>query len=443
MAEGFDDNFVRGFGEVINQPDITKVRAIIDNLRAINEGRRFFIDEIMNLLSANLSDDNMFTAPDIGGEKVNWVAGGTYGSVYVGQTYFNAYKRMIINENNRIGTYYIENYCREIYLEAFIQYYLQTDPNYGHNICSIQKLYRDTSVIREIQRPGAWRPKGKKYIPLIDRPYIFYYRMEPIPEGTIGHYIDRSINVRTMPFTTIQPKLHELAIILEYFNKKCGFHHRDLHSGNVMFKKMGNEIKIIDFGMACITINGKVYSVMNENCYSYDLMIYTVGLYEYYERYLDKDTNNFLRGLFQLVDGPNILDLLKKNKEKNPKIAMFHLVYPSILTPYNEFWSVGGLYNLFKKKFNIFTPKKFAAIVNGEAKAEEAEAEEAEEAEKAEEAEEEAEEDQHCGLFCRTRKKPRMDAGKRRYPQYLQKYKKRKHTHKKHRTTRIRRRADG
>jgi len=130
----------------------------------------------------------------------------------------------------------------------------------------------------------------------------------------------------------------ELGTVLYHFMQTYNFFHRDLHIGNVLFHCMGDRsiidnafkildnsasskedvlasiqtiqemsssgeiaVKLIDFGMACITIDGVQYSLYNNQCKSYDLLIYTIsfleGIYMKYQKFFSQSMNILLNNL--------------------------------------------------------------------------------------------------------------------------------------------------
>jgi hypothetical protein len=84
------------------------------------------------------------------------------------------------------------------------------------------------------------------------------------------------------------PYFVELGTILEHFFTIYRFSHRDLHMGNVMFHTMSTSpstqdiaVKMIDFGRACIVLDGVKYSLDDDVCLSYDLLIFILSFMEF------------------------------------------------------------------------------------------------------------------------------------------------------------------
>jgi len=127
--------------------------------------------------------------------------------------------------------------------------------------------------------------------------------------------------------------IRPVAETLQYFNDKYKFYHGDLHTQNLMF--VGDTIKIIDMGLACIQYNDKRYSGdLESGCRSSDLGIYLVSILEYYEKLLSPDTIKKLKSLLT-INNRNIWNIVgdiqaKFNDTRTPDkhIVKFHIMYP-------------------------------------------------------------------------------------------------------------------
>jgi serine/threonine protein kinase len=190
----------------------------------------------------------------------------------------------------------IENYHREVYLEAYIQTVLQSDTTFGRNVATIQNMYRDEGVTR-------YRSN-----------HTYYYKMERIPY-TIDNILQRAGRTAEDNLNLIT----NLANILEYFDRMYSFRHRDLHANNILFAEDGS-IKIIDFGLSCIIKDGINYAVSNTSCASYDILILITCILEY------NMMNNIEVQLNQLLSDREV-NLFTELSRRDRLPALFHMVY--------------------------------------------------------------------------------------------------------------------
>jgi serine/threonine protein kinase len=256
------------FGNVIGETNGSNLTQIVRGLSGerglINTvGPRVttrYLDRVINLpiITFVLDPGGDRGTITIGGisETVVRIGGGTYGTIFLGNKSQSVYKRMIMPPTT-VDAQGIEEYHREVFIEAYIQTVLQCDPIFGKNIAHIENLYRDVGVTR-------FRSN-----------YTYYYKMESIPY-TLDRHLQRPGRTKDDNLRLIS----DLASVLEHFNLTCGFRHRDLHAANVMFGEDGT-LKLIDFGQACINQGGTVYSVNDTVCSSYDIFIFLTFVLEY------------------------------------------------------------------------------------------------------------------------------------------------------------------
>jgi serine/threonine protein kinase len=343
-AKNFDDGIIRNFSEVISQT-VESTGANITELRSTRFGTRprnapYFSTRIYSLPMARIivsgSGVISFISQHGDNDDVTEIGQGSNGTIYKGIRSNIVYKRIEINNS--------EEKFREIYLEAFIQTVLQNDPTYGRNICRIEKLYRDERLIDTV--------------PVSRRRYIFIIKMEYIQNIKLNLYLEslKDEESNLVSFAAIKPMLRYLAFLLEHFQRNYGFYHGDLHSGNVLLNNDPTQIKIIDFGMACMKpiTTGRIFSVKNIPCMSYDLLIYIMDLRQYHIKDFANDALIFFDSLARSPDGRGLYDWANEylrliNKIRSP---IFHLMYSDQIVPDNEFWragipGVGTLYNIF------------------------------------------------------------------------------------------------
>lgn len=267
----------RNFDTVLGNPGVTKTNALIDRLRFRVDLRDKYYTGVASQLTAlpiTFRPDPTDPSKEIGTigrDTLTQIGGGAYGTIFKNNRTNTVYKRIVKN-STIVDDEDIEAFHKELFMEPFIQTLLQNDTRYGRNIANISRMYRDTGVIQGSTRPRSSVSESGKFFPVpVHRSnYTYYYEMEPITY-TLMSYI---ANNNPPDFIL---KLSELGATLDYFQQEYGFYHCDLHTENVMFTGAG-QIKIIDFGMSCITDSGVVYSVKDRVCQSWDLLIYVLHL---------------------------------------------------------------------------------------------------------------------------------------------------------------------
>ena len=192
-----------------------------------------------------------YTRLRINGNEVQLINEGSYGRIYQTMNTYDRkiYKQLLIGDDDGDGN---NKYYRDSFVEAYIQTVLQTDTQYGKNICTLKKIYFE---------------KNKGHI---------FYEMEPL-DFLFCEY------TANMPLKNLAPLMRELGNALSHFDTLYGFRHRDLHQGNIMIKD--DTLKILDFGKACFTLKkGELritHSSENVPCESYDLLIFLVSIFLY------------------------------------------------------------------------------------------------------------------------------------------------------------------
>ena len=331
-AKNFDDDVIRNFSEVTSQTleltgaNITGLRSS----RAVTEpgNTPYFSSRVYSLPWAILLyESSMYYFNTQYGEYdyLNYIVKGGYGIIYKGRA-DTVYKSIDIDMKNKVVNR--EKKFREIYLEAFTQTVLQNDPTYGHNIGRIEKLYRDKSLT-------TTNPES-------ERRYLFYIKMEHIQFIKFHLYID-SLKGRDglVSFAAIKPMLRQLAVVLEYFERNYGFYHCDLHRGNVLLKNDPTQLKIIDFGKACMkpTTTGRVFAVEDTPCKSYDILFFIYSFFEAFFMFFAKDAVDFFESLTKLPNGKDLFFYLEEFKDSYSENAKFHVLYPYAIDNRHRFCS--------------------------------------------------------------------------------------------------------
>jgi serine/threonine protein kinase len=355
------------------------VDVIIGNLNQDVPTATYFSDLVKSLRALDLSESGQITVfeslrkRERNNVNTTPIGQGTYGTIYRNQIGAAVYKKISFESGNPRE---LEENCREVFLESFIQTVLTCDPTYGKNIAKIIGIYREI--------PSKVAP-GKTTL---------YIKMEVVSKS-IDKLLQELSSGGKKPITykQIKPVLQSLGTILTYFEKNYNFHHRDLHTGNVMFDG-SNAIKLIDFGRSCLQLKqGKAavtYSVVRDNvviqpelgtriaaqvrgspCESYDLLIFMIALLEYDSDKFDGPAQAKLGELVTQSSGDNLFTIW--NKRKPAKEATFWKMYPDVVAQWEgttvKVRSANGLKDvtLSPSESPIRSPADFTAAVAAQA----------------------------------------------------------------------------
>jgi serine/threonine protein kinase len=163
-------------------------------------------------------------------ELFSTIGKGTFGRIYKGSEHTEqVYKFIKAPEGS--SEEYLENFYRGIFLEAWIQTILSSDPTYGKNIAKVIKLKR-ANIANGI-----------------------FIIMENIPlaSDTLFRAIKGGDSNHRLTLKGMLPMFKQIAYALDHFRKSYNFFHRDFHLSNFMASEDGT-IKIIDFGLSCIRL---------------------------------------------------------------------------------------------------------------------------------------------------------------------------------------------
>jgi serine/threonine protein kinase len=160
-----------------------------------------------------------------------------------------------------------------------------------------------------------------------EQKYSFFYKMSRIPY-TFDTYKNLKGILNIVEISNIFIKLGEN---LKGFEQRYGFKHRDLHPGNVLFNENGDPI-MIDFGKSCMKMGNDVYSVKNDDCYSYDLIILMSALYQNYEDIFDKKAHAAI-GESMMNGNINIYKeaLAVGRTNGRGRVQAFYALYPNVI----------------------------------------------------------------------------------------------------------------
>jgi serine/threonine protein kinase len=360
------DAIFAAYKQVLGIADDSVVQSIIENLNQNKATSTFFTDIALTLNTFAIERDRDVRIGRAGrlGHNVilpEPISKGAVGEIYMNQDRTVIYKKIVIGGVQQNKEWMI----RQTFLEAFIQTVLGLDPDFGYNVCHVTNLYRSRDLVR----------KGRGADATAD--IVLYIQMEPIAY-TLGNIIDKVAESGVLTMSDLSPYLSQLGIVLDGFKKRYGFAHRDLHTGNVMYRKDGT-LALIDFGFSCLTVGGVVYSVQTQNilranaprlvpgivdapCESYDILIFLAAFAEGYGLGFEGDEQLKFVNLFDTRDKTfNLIDWLfnEYGKDENKGGALFHMTYPrSIAT-----WPADIRAKL--AQIPTLQPANFAAVTAG------------------------------------------------------------------------------
>jgi serine/threonine protein kinase len=167
--------------------------------------------------------------------------GGSYGSFFTCSTNEERCFKVMFSDRRRF---------HDTIKELFIQYVLSKDAQVGKYVPAIHGIYRadrNTLIVIEMDR--------------LDQSLMELFET----------YMDMN-SANKLSFANFYAPTKAAFKVLQEFNMRYEFVHRDFKINNIMFKRMANtqaEIRLIDFGMSCltVTVNGTPYRIVCKSAY--------------------------------------------------------------------------------------------------------------------------------------------------------------------------------
>lgn len=250
------------------------------------------------------------------------IGAGTYGTIYITKTGDEVIKKLWVKDADEkdfeTGKLKVAFKTRGFFVEAFVQSVLASDPTYGSYVSKPVALYRDASLTRSTFSESSSAaaaaagtvPDVFLYIKMESIKYPFKKWLE-VTQTRLG---------RKLEVFDVMPILIKLAELLTHFDTTYSFRHGDLHTGNIMVTA-GGELKLIDFGMSCLTVNAtgtpKLFRVVDygdterrAGCDSFDFLIFFTALLEkQVPEYFNDAARTFFHAMFD-YGSENLYDQL-------------------------------------------------------------------------------------------------------------------------------------
>ncbi len=293
------------------------------------------------------------------------VSKGSYGKVYMSIDKKRVYKMVFLRYDQRYyKTGQIDKFVRDVLLEAWIQTVLSNDPVYGKYVVPVQGIF------------GVSTQDPNFYMVYIQMPALYKNLYECIDDLVIK-------NKKPVVYMDLRAAFKGIAEALAHFKATYGFHHRDLHYNNIMFRdKLMKVPMLIDFGRSCLTWNGVTYHSLEYDfpkCESNDLLILFMSLicthmHNYSQRQrktlLDSEVLNFFDQALSTFDEKNsVYNLIYDGFiHKYSLPLLFHAVYPDKLQPGEEEYEYLMRNNAFPMP-NLSDPEAFLQFMENEDKA--------------------------------------------------------------------------
>lgn len=189
----------------------------------------------------------------------------------------------------------------------------------------------------------------------IGNKFVGVIAMEPL-DRDIYSLLDKARNSEKYELV-FKNMIMKVGGLLKRLQKNDEFMHRDLHAGNIMYKKVGESYKwyIIDFGMTMMKLDGKrmnvhqsyPYSFHHEFNPSHDMRMLVTSMFDIFrENLLDYGVSTVPKNIFLLTY--RFMESVSRYM-RTPNRVLFHNTYEDVVNTYDENFTPDYLMDIFSK----------------------------------------------------------------------------------------------
>ena len=201
----------------------------------------------------------------------------------------------------------------------------------------------------------------------IGNKFVGVIAMEPLEHD--GFYLLNKATKSDKYELIFKQMLLKVGGLLKSLQKSDEFMHRDLHAGNVMYKKVGESYKwyIIDFGMTMMKLEGKLINVHQSFPYtfnhefnaSHDMRMLLTSMFGVFrDNLLNYGVSTVPKNIFLLTY--RFMESLSRYMPTGKRV-LFHNTYEDVVKVYDENFTPDYLMNIFSKA-NIKSKMDFQTL---------------------------------------------------------------------------------
>lgn len=287
------------------------------------------IEKIMPTLQPSGKNDGTYL---FGKHKVKLgdkIGSGSYGDIFKAK--YNGLN--IIMKIPKIGKFEFEEYISETLVQNEL-------------FCKYRGTWGSDARIPKIEFFAKMKI-GNKFVGVI--------AMEPL-DRDINSLLDKATNSEKYELV-FKNMIMKVGGLLKRLQKNDEFMHRDLHAGNIMYKKVGESYKwyIIDFGMTVMKLDGKrinvhqsfPYSLVHEFNPSHDMRMLFSSMFDVFrENLLDYGVSTVPKNIFLLTY--RLMESVSRYM-RTPNRVLFHNTYEDVVNIYDENFTPDYLTDIFSK----------------------------------------------------------------------------------------------